>query len=314
LGRTTLPEYELCAPWYVRAALPPGSPEIHRPVIQMYDQANLVPGLLRSPSDSLAFRVSRDVWSYFRPDDTDRKAPIRSDQRALFAPTKQRFYAVCAELSLKWSGFRGAGAARDVEVRLVVRRERMTLPSFTPRQSERAKRFFFRVLRPLNPSASGLDTLTETDVRDFMAADLLIAPGLRAEYRCLLTGMDVWRQAQAITVDADGRAAWSELDGDFQDGLAPDEQEQPMWRVPAPATGTPAEQERSLWFGLVPTGVPFLNAPDPATADHRWTYAVRCLAHRPAPHDHPFCPAATWLSEPTIPFRLAPPDVAPFPA
>jgi hypothetical protein len=309
----------LRTPWYVleRASPPvlPTDAAAGRPALQKYDAPEFVRQLIADPRQSLKFHDKEDVWSFpvplaaFRPGATGRQRfatsrLVHTSMRKLYQSSHDRFYALTIELFCDGPGLPRPGEVSGVDLRFVVRRERVEV---SKDKAAAARKLALELALQLDAEAGHPDTpapLRDTDDAD----DMLWVE--RTEGRSFtkaqldtITAIAPKRIVEAWTVDASGRGTWTRVTDETTPALLDSEQEHPMWRLPPRAGDCTPARKRSLWFGVVPT---FSGDIDTATAlpklDDRSVYRILCFARQ---QQGPGCPPRLFWSSPTAAYRLA---------
>jgi hypothetical protein len=312
--------YALRTPWYVRELeqWTQFDPAARRPAIQKYATPDFIDRLLADPRDSLRFDDD-DRWSFpvkvgFPAPGTGRERfadhrLVRTPMRKLYQPSHDRFYILAVELFCDEPGLPRPGDVAGVEVRFVVRRERVR---FLGQQSavralarslirELARKAGDRVVANLPsgkiPNSEDLDDLVwgqQASDHQFSATQLRLLKQIRPQ-----------RTVEAWVVTSAGHGNWHEVGAGEQPALLAGEQELPMWRLPPRAEDCQAARTRSLWFGVVPTYSSDVDGSGRPKLDDRSIYRLRCFARRPPAPGQEHCPPEIWWSEPTRPYRLA---------
>ena len=283
----------------------------------MYDATDFVKRLLADPRDSLLFGDD-DRWSYPVPvpfpgegKGLERFATsrmVRSDMRKLFQPSHSRFYAVVVEVFCDLPGLPRASSHTDIEVGFVMRRIDTVLTG-TRRNVRRLARNLLVELAvaqgptPGKPSQTKLGAL-DVDADEIITVDVALHHKFEQEQLDLLAKVGARTEEQFWTPGpVGGRWTATATPHDLADG----EQQFPMWRLPPRPDDCAAARTRSTWFGLVPTYSADAQVDGAPKLDDHGIYQLRCVVRRPPPRGHEHCPARTWTSDPTLPFRLAAP-------
>jgi hypothetical protein len=225
--------------------------------------------------------------------------------RKLYQPTHDRFYTVVVELFCDVPGLPRAGGAQDIEVGMVLRRQRTTVDAPALQLRRLARQMAGELLKTQHAGAKA-GGMRGGDLPDVLWADVAARREFEVTHADQLAGLTVDSATEAwMTGPAGGR--WRTVDAPpcEDDDENEHELELPMWRLPPRAGDCPAARTRSLWFGLVPTYSGDMDRDGTPRLDDRAIYEIRCFARkRPAPgHEH--CPPKIFWSEPTEPFRLA---------
>ncbi|TCN32778.1 hypothetical protein EV644_12428 [Kribbella orskensis] len=318
---TTTPEhpYALRAPWYVLARDNPPSfaPKAKAPAIQKYVTDDFVTRLLEDPRDSIKFDRKDDVWSYpvpialFPNGVAGRKRfathrMVHTPMRKLYQPSHDRYYALTIELFCDEPGLPLPGEIDDVDVRFVIRRERVDVPA---KAAEKHKADIMKLATKVllaydEGKPPPADPLTDDDVDGALWTSPAVRNGHEVEYQALLKTLGATQLVEAWTIDASGRGAWQAVPGNLPT-LLDGEQELPMWRVPPRAEDCARAQLRSVWFGLVPTFSGDVDRAGRAKVDDRSVYRMTCFVRRRPEPGREHCPPHVWWSKPTEPYRLA---------
>lgn len=309
--------YALRAPWYVRERGPFTllDPRARRPAIQKYATDDFVDRMIKDPRDSLKFDdEGDDVWSYPVPVAT-KPGPgsgrarfathvlVHSQLRKLYQPTHDRFYTVVVELFCDVPGLPRAGDTPDIEVGMVLRRQRTTVDAPVQQVRRLARQMAGDLLKAQHAGAKA-GGMRGGDLPDVLWADIAARRRFEADHADQLAGLAVNNATEAWMVGPDG-GRWRAVGTPPPAGETDEELELPMWRLPPRDEDCAAARTRSLWFGLVPTYSADMDRDGDPRLDDRAIYEIQCFARkRPAPgHEH--CPPKIWWSTPTEPFRLA---------
>jgi hypothetical protein len=309
--------YALRVPWYERErqGLTPFDQAARRPLLQKYATADFVDRLLADPRQSLTFGLE-DRWSFTVPVATAERGRgrrrfathrrVRTPMRKLYQPSHERYYAVAVELFCDEPGLPRPGLPEDVEVRFVVRRERMLVRGSFADLRELAKDLAIQLDTEQNARTNAADPIPEDgDLEDVAWAGQAGGQPFTTRQLELLEKVRPTRVVEAWVPGPDGHGVWRKVGEAAAHELLDGEQEQPMWPLPPEAALCEPGRTRSLWFGVVPTlsaEVDELGAPK---LDDRSIYRIRCFARRRPPAGREHCPPELWWSEPTEPYRLA---------
>jgi hypothetical protein len=333
----------LRSPWYVleRLGFDRFDPRAGAPAIQKYDTAELVEDLVRDPRASLAFDPAVDVWAFAVPRPESPPAPkpatlrerlspfelVPSNVCKLYQPSHQRFYAVTVELFCEVAGLPRPGPDTEVEVRYVVRRLRTRFNQYATlatdlKQLARAaaeelfdKGFPVKPVRaePTDPDPDiyppndpALDTAV--DLAALFRAhepDAAKLAAFEAAHAPLLGRVGMTQELEGWYVQ-DAVGQWQPVPQDPDDQRPPGEEEElPMWRVPLAAALCEPAEDRSIWFGVVPTYSGEFDGDGIPKLDDHTTYVVQCLARRRRRPPHEDCPRVLTWSAASAPYRLA---------
>lgn len=317
--------YALRTPWYVlaRGNLGVLDPAARRPAIQKYAVPDFVESLLiRDPRDSLKFDDD-DVWSYpvpvgFPGPGIGRRRfathqMIRTSIRKLYQPNHDRFYALTIELFCDEPGLPRPSQVEGLEVRFVVRRERLLIggPDADARRAmvrTLARELAVELHKEQRGRAKDAPEVPDfDDVQNVAWAQQLTGHAFTPEQAKTLAEIAPQFVMEAWTIGPGGRGNWTpvQVKPDTPPELAPHEQEQLMWRLPPRKDDCAAGRTRSLWFGLVPTFSGDVDADGQPKFDDQFIYRMWCFARKPPPPGHEHCPPKFSWSDPTRPYRLA---------
>ncbi|MGH3823174.1 MAG: hypothetical protein ACRDRA_10130 [Pseudonocardiaceae bacterium] len=320
--------YVLRTPWYVlsRGPISVLDPEARRPAIQKYAVPDFVERLLiPDPRESLKFDDD-DLWSYPVPVGFPGPGPgrlrfathqlIRTPIRKLYQPNHDRFYALTIELFCDEPGLPRPSQVDGLEVKFVIRRERLLIESTDPKdlktRRDKARSLAREVAVELHTeqyqrAKDAPDVPDSDDVANVTWAQHAAGHVFTAGQATLLAEIAPRLAVEAWTLGADGRGNWAEVP--VKPGappeLAPGEQELPMWRLPPRDGDCPAGQTRSLWFGLVPTFSGDVDAAGLPKFDDESIYRMWCFVRKPPPPGREHCPPKYSWSDGTEPYRLA---------
>jgi hypothetical protein len=313
------PALALRTPWYVleRAAVPVPltDPSARRPAIQKYDTPEFARQLIADPRASLSFDPDEDVWSFPVPIGAfgsgvgrERFATSRlvyTPMRKLYQPSHDRFYAVTVELFCDEPGLPRPGDLTGVELRFVLRRERVVVHGDSSAARRLARDLAVELDAERRPTGAVSSVPDTDDVDDVLWVERTEQRAFTAAQLTQLAAIQPELVVEAWTLDAAGRGGWTRIEDAADPELAPGEREFSMWRLPASAEDCAAARTRSLWFGIVPASSGDPDADGRAMLDDRSSYRIRCFARRQPPAGLPQCPPRLWWSEPTAAFRLA---------
>lgn len=305
------------APWYVcaRGGYDRFDARAASPALQKYDVPEFVARLVADPRDSLCFEPVDDVWSYHVPVALADRGPgrarfathqvVRTRLRKLYQPSHQRYYAVVVELFCERPGLPRPQSAQGLEVGLVMRRRQVDM-SAKPAVLRALTRKLTAGLLAAQGRSGPVGNVFMSETEDVLWADLAYREHFEQANAPLLDQVVVKEEVQGWVPRGTG-GSWrptGPTDGELLDG----EEELPMWQLPSRSgdcAGDPPPPQRSLWFGLVPVTSGDHDDAGARKLDDHSVYELRTFVRRVPRPGREHCPAATWLSEPTEPFRLA---------
>lgn len=301
----------LRSPWYecIRKGFDRFDPRAHAPVIQKYDNDDIVRAVVTDCRDSLAW-TEDDEWSVavgrtVAASDTGRMRFAshrfaRMGTRKLFQPSHQRFYAVTVEVFCDEPGLPRPAPKDGFSMGLVMRRQTLSLNV----DERRVRRLARDVLAHKSDPRQGAEA----------TLDRFLASSGRQAWMTDGRGGQAW-----VAIDDDGqpipdREHTADEALDLTETLT--EQVLPMWRIPPMKGGCDAAATRSLWFALVPTfssehevafdpALPVTTTPGTPKLDSQASYELLCRATRPPPREQPHCPPEVYWSGPSETFKLA---------
>ena len=314
--------YVLRLPWYARERqhVSVFDQQARRPLLQKYASDDFVDRLLADPRCSVAF-CRDDRWTFPIPialgqppggeqgRGRRRFATYRlvsTPMRKLYQPSHERFYAVAVELFCDEPGLPRPGDVEGVEVRFVVRRERVQVHGSLTAACALARDLAIQLDTEQNARSKAAAPIPlEEDLEDLAWVEQAAGRAFTPKQAKLLARVQPERVVEGWVADRAGHGAWCKVDDDAPPDLLADEQEQPMWPLPPEAAGCDAARTRSLWFGVLPTMSADVDDAGLPKLDERSIYRVRCFARRRPGPEREHCPPELWWSEPTEPYRLA---------
>lgn len=340
----------LVAPWYRWAPpTDPSSGRYSRPVFQKYETADLVNEFLKNPQRSLRFLDEDFVHETVRlPDPTPklilgrrrRLSDLRlakTDVRKIFLTTHRRFYLVVCELHCDGPGLPNARREDACEAGFVVRRRVVAASRPARAEGEKLLGAFVKTqsqLAQLERATGGLKLMKRNVVtgRQVIAASpatvSAIGPtvGAAARHRIgLETRLEEhrqklrdWATAHKVRLTLEGWVPTAGLQdiGSWQTvaetpASIGGEMVFPLYPLVVDKKDTTnAGHNRTIYFGLLPTGSSETDAAGTARFDDQSLYEVRCFVRRHDPHcpkklDRDDCHGELVWSLPTEPYRLA---------
>jgi hypothetical protein len=335
----------LVAPWY-RWADPadPGSGRYSRPAFQKYETADLVNEFLKNPRHCLRFLDEDFVHDVVTlPDPTPRTylgrrrrlsdlGLAKTSVRKIFLATHKRFYLVVCELRCDAPGLPSASRGEVCEAGFVVRRRVVAAPgpvlaeggkilgdyARTRQQLTRLEQATggVKVMRRLGGASAAVVGATGEAVR---------AVGAAARHRVLFETrleehrqqLQDWALAHKVRITLEGWmpagfqdvGAWQDVE---EAPAAVAEHVYPLYSlVPDPGLPGHAGRDRTIYFGLLPTGSSETDTTGGARFDDQSLYEVRCYVRRHdprcprRPERRPDCQGEIVWSLPTEAYRLA---------
>lgn len=341
-------EWRLVAPWWHWPKAEGATAEDRRsvragaPVLQKYDDPDLVNTFLADPQQRLEFVDTSDRVAKITPGSTPLRMPTRepTTMRKLFLGSHHRHYLVVCGLHCDRPGFPTADRTDVCEAGFVVRRRKLAVPTTEQAAARQALRRYALARRRREGAeaqlASSQRSRSTNHVRDAALLSRLEA--------CATIEQQAREEVQAWAAKV---AQARELQGWVPHGLDPTKS--PPVPVPLPAcrgasdppplagvgawrpvselpdelaeatfplhalVADPRRPEHdatgeTLFFGVVPTGSSDVDLEGAARFDDQSAYEIRCFVrrHRPAcPRDGRHCTCPITWSDPTEAYRLA---------
>ena len=350
----TTHEWRLVAPWWnwpLRNTTDPADPGAaddrravrgSRPVLQMYDSADLVNVFLAEPQRRLAFNGDTDeVWDVTPGGSGIMPQRSPTHRRKLFLPAHHRNYLVVCSLHCNAAGFPYAGTGQVCQAGLVVRRRRTDLPGGPQGEVARALRrhAVARSKRAVvERRLAAMRTANGTALRPAVLGSAVLESRLRSLRSAEQEAGDLvlrWAQAGGqvrrlegwIPTGADAAGHRGPMPGcgggTARTALAGLGSWQPVEEMPeslteaayplSPLVPDPTDPGhdaagQAIYFGVVPTGSSDIDDAGQARFDDHTSYEIRCFVRRhraECPRSGPQCSCPITWSEPTETYQLA---------
>lgn len=347
----TTHEWRLVAPWWywpLRGTTDPNDPgapddrravRVSRPVLQMYDSADLVNVFLSDPQRRLAFDQETDeVWDVAAAGFGTFPQRMRTYRRKLFLASHHRNYLVVCSLHCNAAGFPHVRTTAQVcQAGLVVRRRRIDLPGGTQGEVARALRQHavarskraaverrLAAMRPANGGAlrsavleSRLRSLrsAEQDARDLVLQWAQAGGQLRRLEGWIPAGVDAAGNrgplpgcgTGPLRTALAGTGCWRPVE-ELPEKLT--EATYPLsLLIPDPTNPSHDATGQTIYFGVAPSGSSDIDDAGQARFDDHNSYEIRCFVRRHRPEcsrSGPQCRCPITWSEPTETYQLAP--------
>ncbi|WLE98049.1 MAG: hypothetical protein QTN59_04255 [Candidatus Electrothrix communis] len=332
--------WKLGGPWYRQESI--GGPAEHgsRPILQKYASADFVNRFLKEPQKSLKFieedfidRINNN--SIYAPVSPPTRQP--GDALKLFLDSHSRFYLVVCELHCQAPGSPPVARDQVCEAGFVVRRRWTHIDSADQKNiallKAECRRLTVRIGRILSKQQVLHKFKCQAQSFSSQPAQKLQLAGenalckklqeLQKEYagkKRKLERLLSRYQSEAVTQkwqankDLKESGSWTKLTEDKETPaniLEKDEAIFPLYPlIPDPADKKHTGQNRTLYFGVVPTSSGDFDAQGNPKFENEHSYSVRCFVRRhkegcPKKSERADCPGEIIWSEATEGYKLA---------
>jgi hypothetical protein len=301
--------------------------------LRFFDQVDTVYQTLLNPVAALGSGPLKDRFTRLYAPKQGGKTSVAQDAtlvptgtRKLYLPIHKRFYLVVCELHCDMPGFPTTTPDQVCQAGFVVRRRSFNIPE-TGRDD--AAKILEEITRAQAEIAYWTQTSPARGTKAKRRADAVqkaISDGTyelklsdaRAQLTTARQALSKWRDLHGVAPMLEG---WfpSPLEGigAWQDvAPAPTELIEaafPLYALfPNPSIPHHSARGKNIYFGVVPTSSLDTDSLGNPRFDHQATYEIRCFVRRhkaecPRLNEQPDCPGELVWSEPTEPFKIAPP-------